>query len=90
MGTLRRLATGFEVDILELLQTPHITRAIKPLVTAYKDSPWAAIDKPTEDELHEILQSRDVIEFAKTPDTAPNVIHRLIQAIRAGKLDKNF
>jgi transcriptional regulator with XRE-family HTH domain len=78
LQTLQRLAAVLGVGVAELTESVAESR-IEPTIKAYRDSPWADIDKPTELEIDWLL-SRYWIFSEITP--SPEHIHEILKLRR--------
>jgi transcriptional regulator with XRE-family HTH domain len=79
-GTLRKIAAALHRDVADLLESDTVARG-DDLVRSYLSSPWAAIDKPTEDEL-EWLRALPGIVFIDAAQS-PEAVSHLLKAHRS-------
>ena len=80
LTTLRTLASALEVHVSDLTGTT--IEAPTPLVEEYEHSPWASIDKPTEEELN-WLRSKAGIVFGHGAAPSAEAVHHLLMVHRS-------
>lgn len=82
LETLRKLAKALGVRVSELSDSGLLTTA-EDILREYAASPYAAIDKPTAEEM-EWLRSLPGIVW-KGFDPTPKAVHHLLEARRSGE-----
>lgn len=80
VAALRAIAKALGATVDDLLTPVAGTEPITAVMRVYRESPWAQIDKPTDDEMTAVRRIAMLSWFGAEPD--PEALHHLVEALR--------
>ena len=80
LESLEAIARALRIDVDELFRAPVSEGDLPELVNRYRSSPWAQIDKPSDDELVELVTSGALRAIGTDADE--EAVHHLLLAFR--------